>query len=75
MTYCKKCGAMLQPGMKFCTKCGQPIDLQPLAPTQPQGVSKPQRPQPLKAMAPQQPMKPQPMRPQAPEGTEKGTQF
>ena len=28
---------------------------------QPQGVSKPQRPQPLKAMAPQQPMKPQPM--------------
>lgn len=66
MTYCKKCGAMLQPGMKFCTKCGQPIDLQPQAPTQPQGVSKPQRPQPLKAMAPQQPMKPQPMRPQAP---------
>lgn len=66
MTYCKKCGAMLQPVMKFCTKCGQPIDLQPQAPTQPQGVSKPQRPQPLKAMAPQQPMKPQPMRPQAP---------
>lgn len=66
MTYCKKCGATLQPGMKFCTKCGQPIDLQPQAPTQPQEVSKPQRPQPLKAMAPQQPMKPQPMRPQAP---------
>lgn len=66
MTYCKKCGAMLQPGMKFCTKCGQPIDLQPQSPTQPQGVSKPQRPQPLKAMAPQQPMKPQPMRPQTP---------
>ena len=22
MTYCKKCGATLQPGMKFCTKCG-----------------------------------------------------
>lgn len=66
MTYCKKCGATLQPGMKFCTKCGQPIDLQPQAPTQPQGANKPQRPQPLKAMAPQQPMKPQPMRPQAP---------
>ena len=33
MTYCKKCGATLQPGMKFCTKCGQPIDLQPQAPS------------------------------------------
>lgn len=66
MTYCKKCGATLQPGMKFCTKCGQPIDLQPQAPTQPHGINNPQRPQPLKAMAPQQPMKPQPMRPQAP---------
>ena len=31
MTYCKKCGATLQPGMKFCTKCGQPIDLQRLS--------------------------------------------
>lgn len=67
MTYCKKCGAILQPGMKFCTKCGQPVDLQPQASTQPQGMSKPQRPQPLKAMAPQQPMKPQgPKMPQQP---------
>ena len=67
MTYCKKCGATLQPGMKFCTKCGQPVDLQPQTPTQPQGMSKPQRPQPLKAMAPQQPMRPlTPKMPQQP---------
>lgn len=66
MTYCKKCGAMLQPGMKFCTKCGQPISLQPDAPSQPQAINRPQRPQPLNAMAPQQPMKPQPIKPQAP---------
>lgn len=35
MVYCKKCGAMLQSGMKFCTKCGQPVDLQSQAPKQP----------------------------------------
>ena len=71
ITYCKKCGAMLQPGMKFCTKCGQPIDLQPQVPTSPQGMNKPQRPQPLKAMAPQRPLQPQrpvmPQRPQMPQ--------
>ena len=71
MTYCKKCGAMLQPGMKFCTKCGQPIDLRPQTPTSPQGMNKPQRPQPLKAMAPQRPLQPQrpvmPQRPQMPQ--------
>ena len=66
MIYCKKCGAMLQSGMKFCTKCGQPVDLQPQAPQQTQNMARPQRPQPLKAMAPQQPTAPQPVRPQAP---------
>lgn len=72
MTYCKKCGATLQPGMKFCTKCGQPIDLQPQAPIQPTSMNKPQRPQPLKAMGAQGPQRPQapimqqPTRPQAP---------
>ena len=72
MTYCKKCGATLQPGMKFCAKCGQPIDLQPQAPIQPTSMNKPQRPQPLKAMGAQGPQRPQaptmqqPARPQAP---------
>lgn len=67
ITYCKKCGATLQPGMKFCTKCGQPIEIQSQSPTQTKGTSKPQRPQPLKAMMPQQPSTPQrPMNAQAP---------
>lgn len=72
MTYCKKCGATLQPGMKFCTKCGQPIDIQPKAPIQQPSMNKPQRPQPLKAMGtsgpqrPQAPIMQQPTRPQAP---------
>lgn len=72
MTYCKKCGATLQPGMKFCTKCGQPIDIQPQAPIQQSNMNKPQCPQPLKAMGapgPQRPQAPtmqQPVRPQAP---------
>lgn len=66
MTLCKKCGTPLQPGMKFCTKCGQPVDIQPQAPVQPQAPNRPQRPQPLKAAAPQMPQTPQPMRPQAP---------
>ena len=57
---------MLQSGMKFCTKCGQPVSLQPQAPQQTQNMAGPQRPQPLKAMAPQQPTAPQPVRPQAP---------
>lgn len=59
MANCNKCGAQLQPGMKFCTKCGQPVNLQPQSPTPPQGINRPQRPQPLKVMSPQ------PMRPQA----------
>ena len=64
MTYCKKCGATLQPGMKFCTKCGQPVSLQPQAP------QKPHAPQPVRPQAPvmpQRPMQPQrPVIPQAP---------
>ena len=49
MTYCKKCGATLQPGMKFCTKCGQPVSLQPQAPQQPHA------PQPVRPQAPVMP--------------------
>lgn len=64
MIYCKKCGAMLQSGMKFCTKCGQPVDLQPQAPQQPMA------PQPIRPQAPimpQRPIQPQrPVMPQAP---------
>ena len=26
MKKCKKCGADLKPGIKFCTKCGTPVD-------------------------------------------------
>lgn len=64
MIYCKKCGAMLQSGMKFCTKCGQPVDLRPQAPQQPMA------PQPVRPQAPimsQRPIMPQrPMQPQRP---------
>lgn len=64
MTYCKKCGATLQPGMKFCTKCGQPVDLQPQAPQQPMA------PQPVRPQAPVMPQRPmqsqRPVIPQAP---------
>ena len=64
MTYCKKCGATLQPGMKFCTKCGQPVDLQPQAPQQPMA---PQPVRPQAPIMPQRPMQPQrPVMPQAP---------
>ena len=70
MIYCKKCGAMLQSGMKFCTKCGQPVDLQPQAPQQPM-APQPVRPQapimPQRPMQPQRPIMPQrPVMPQAP---------
>lgn len=55
---------MLQSGMKFCTKCGQPVDLQPQAPQQPMA------PQPIRPQAPimpQRPIQPQrPVMPQAP---------
>lgn len=64
MIYCKKCGAMLQSGMKFCTKCGQPVDLQPQAPQQPMA---PQPVRPQAPIMPQRPMQPQrPVMPQAP---------
>ena len=64
MTYCKKCGATLQPGMKFCTKCGQPVSLQPQPPQQPQA---PQPVRPQAPVMPQRPMQPQrPVMPQAP---------
>lgn len=64
MTYCKKCGATLQPGMKFCTKCGQPVSLQPQAPQQPHA---PQPVRPQAPVMPQRPMQPQrPVMPQAP---------
>lgn len=76
MIYCKKCGAMLQSGMKFCTKCGQPFDLQPQTPQQPmapqpvrpQAPIMPQRPmQPQRPIMPQRPIQPQrPVMPQAP---------
>lgn len=76
MTYCKKCGAELQPGMKFCTKCGQPIDIQQQPSVQPNGINRPQRPNPIKAMTTQKPMRPQapqmpqrPIRPQTPQMT------
>lgn len=79
MTNCKKCGAVLQPAMKFCMKCGQPVDLLPKVPAQPQGVEKPQRPHLFKGETsqpstrfqsngmPQPPMRPQrPVMPQIP---------
>ena len=68
MTYCKKCGALLQPGIKFCTKCGQPIDLQPSKAMAPQQPSKPQRPmRPQAPGMPQRPMQPRrPVMPHAP---------
>lgn len=64
MIYCKKCGAMLQSGMKFCTKCGQPVDLRPQVPQQPMA------PQPVRPQAPVMPQRPiqsqRPVMPQAP---------
>ena len=71
MAYCKKCGAMLQPGMKFCTKCGQPIEAKAMMPQQPVRHQTPQMPsrpmKPQRPLMPQQPMKPQrPQMPQAP---------
>ena len=72
MIYCKKCGAMLQSGMKFCTKCGQPVDLQPQAPQQPM-APQPVRPQapimPQRPMQPQRPVMPQAPTPQSPQAS------
>ena len=72
MVYCKKCGAMLQSGMKFCIKCGQPVDLQSQAPKQPM-VPQPVRPQvpimPQRPMQPQRPVMPQAHTPQSPQAS------
>ncbi len=60
MTNCKKCGALLQPNMSFCTKCGEPISSVPTKSSSPQTPQRPQRLQPLKATVAQ------PLRPMAP---------
>ncbi len=63
---------MLQSGMKFCTKCGQPVDLQSQAPKQPM-VPQPVRPQvpimPQRPMQPQRPVMPQAHTPQSPQAS------
>ena len=63
---------MLQSGMKFCTKCGQPVDLQPQAPQQPM-APQPVRPQapimPQRPMQPQRPVMPQAPTPQSPQAS------
>lgn len=63
---------MLQSGMKFCTKCGQPVDLQSQAPKQPMSPKQPMVPQPVRPQVPimpQRPMQPQrPVMPQASKG-------
>ena len=68
MANCKKCGALLQPNVTFCTKCGEPVSLAALQSSSP---VRPQRPAMMKApsapLAPQAPRRPQPMNtPQAP---------
>ncbi|WP_418851280.1 MULTISPECIES: zinc-ribbon domain-containing protein [Prevotella] len=68
MVYCKKCGAMLQSGMKFCIKCGQPVDLQSQAPKQPMSPKQPMVPQPVRPQVPIMPQRPmQPQRPVMPQ--------
>lgn len=63
---------MLQSGMKFCTKCGQPVDLQSQAPKQPM-VPQPVRPQvpimPQRPMQPQRPVMSQAHTPQSPQAS------
>lgn len=59
---CPKCGAPVNPGQKFCTKCGQPFIQQPSAPR----PTMPTPPQPIKSMGAAQPQAPKPMQPQAP---------
>ena len=57
---------MLQSGMKFCTKCGQPVDLQSQAPKQPMSPKQPMVPQPVR---PQVPIMPQAHTPQSPQAS------
>ena len=59
---CPKCGAPVNPGQKFCTKCGQTIIQQPSAPR----PAMPTPPQPVKVKGPSMPQAPKPMQPQAP---------
>lgn len=64
MAQCLKCGATLQPGIPFCTKCGTPYN-----PDANKSIA-PQRPQPLRPSGPKAPVQPQrpqmPQRPSAP---------
>lgn len=64
MAQCLKCGATLQPGMPFCTKCGAPCT------SESNKSVAPQRPQPLRPSDPKAPVLPQrpqmPQRPSAP---------
>lgn len=53
---------MLQSGMKFCIKCGQPVDLQSQAPKQPMV------PQPVRPQVPVMPQAHTPQSPQASKG-------
>ena len=57
---CKKCGAKIQPGMKFCIECGEPVPAE--APAQAAPVEAPKQ-QAAGYVPPQQPV--QPRRPEA----------
>lgn len=59
MAFCKNCGNQVGEGVKFCSKCGQPVDMQPAVqqPAQPQFVAQPaQQPQYVVQQPVQQPM-------------------
>lgn len=65
---CKKCGAVLQPGMKFCIECGEPIPAEPAAQAAPVAAAAPIQPpvqnaQPSQGYIPPQ----QPVQPRRPE--------
>lgn len=62
---CPKCGAPVNPGQKFCTKCGQPLVQQPAAP-RPMQPQMPQAPRPIQPQMPQAPRPMQSQMPQAP---------
>lgn len=59
MSYCKKCGAKLEDGTKFCTSCGTSFEAPRQPQTTPQAIPRQQPPAP-----PQQP----PFTPQPPQG-------
>lgn len=59
---CPKCGAPVNSGQKFCTKCGQTLVLQPTAP-----LSTMPTPPPIKVVGPMQPKMPQAPRPLRPQ--------